>query len=119
MSAMISKPTTSTAPSAPAQAADKPLIWVNGQMLPKSQAMVSVYDHGLLYGDGVFEGIRVYNGKIFKCEQHIRRLYECAKRIHLDLDQHVSREEMVHDINKLRELGGEMTGLVNKWNEKK
>ncbi len=99
MSAMMSKPTTSTAPApspaTPAQGADKPLIWVNGRMLPKSQAMVSVYDHGLLYGDGVFEGIRVYNGRIFKCQQHIRRLYECAGRIHLDLEKHVSREEMV------------------------
>lgn len=44
--------------------ADKPIIYVNGKYVPKSQAMVSVYDHGLLYGDGVFEGIRVYK-KIF------------------------------------------------------
>ncbi|MFK7882911.1 MAG: aminotransferase class IV [Phycisphaerales bacterium] len=71
------------------------MIWVNGEMKPKSQAMVSVYDHGLLYGDGVFEGIRVYNGKIFKCEQHMDRLYECANKIYLDLEKHVSRAEMV------------------------
>jgi branched-chain amino acid aminotransferase len=112
MSAMISKPTTSTAPSAPAQAADKPLIWVNGQLLPKSQAAVSVYDHGLLYGDGVFEGIRVYNGKIFKCEQHIRRLYECAKRIHLDLDKHVSREEMVRIQRECIKANGIKDGYI-------
>lgn len=109
MSAMISKPTTSTAPSTPAEAGDRPLIWVNGRMLPKSQAAVSVYDHGLLYGDGVFEGIRVYNGRIFKCKQHIDRLYACAARIHLDLEKFVSREEMVRiqreciEANNIRE----------------
>ena len=74
---------------------DLPMVYVNGKMLPKSQAAVNVFDHGLLYGDGVFEGIRVYKGKIFKCEQHIRRLYGCAKAIRIDLDQHVTRDEMV------------------------
>ncbi len=74
---------------------DLPMVYVNGKMFPKSQAAVNVFDHGLLYGDGVFEGIRVYKGKIFKCEQHIRRLYGCAKAIRLDLDQHVTRDEMV------------------------
>lgn len=72
---------------------DRPLVWVNGKMLPKSQAMVSVYDHGLLYGDGVFEGIRVYNGKIFKCQQHVDRLYACAENIFLDIP--ISKDEMV------------------------
>lgn len=64
---------------------DKPLIFVNGQMLPKTQAMVSVYDHGLLYGDGVFEGIRVYRGKIFLCQSHMDRLYRCAEQIQMKL----------------------------------
>lgn len=72
---------------------DRPMIYVNGKMLPKSQAMVSVYDHGLLYGDGVFEGIRVYRGKIFKCQQHMERLYRCAEAIHLKIP--VSMSEMV------------------------
>ncbi len=71
---------------------DRPVIYVNGQYLPKSKAMVSVYDHGLLYGDGVFEGIRVYNGRIFKLKQHLDRLYRCAQAIRLNI--HVSREEM-------------------------
>ena len=53
---------------------ERPIVWVNGKLVPKSQAMVSVYDHGLLYGDGVFEGIRIYRGKIFKCQQHVDRL---------------------------------------------
>lgn len=96
MSAMASKPGVSASVSPAAnQDPDRPLIWVNGGLKPKSQAMVSVYDHGLLYGDGVFEGIRVYNGKIFKCKQHMDRLYACAAKIHLDLEKHVSREEMV------------------------
>lgn len=77
-------------PDAPTQ---EPMIWVNGQMMPKSQASVSVFDHGLLYGDGIFEGIRVYNGKIFKLGQHMDRLYECADKIFLDIG--VSREEMI------------------------
>jgi len=62
-------------------------------MLPKSQAAVNVFDHGLLYGDGIFEGIRVYRGKIFKAGQHMDRLYGCAKA--LDLDIPVSPEEMI------------------------
>ena len=72
---------------------ERPLIYVNGQMLPKSKAMVSVYDHGLLYGDGVFEGIRVYKGKIFKLKQHMDRLWRCAEYLRLKIP--VSREEMV------------------------
>jgi branched-chain amino acid aminotransferase len=95
-------PTTTTNPPAaqqqsvplsPTPADDRPLIYVNGKMLPKSQATVSCYDHGLLYGDGVFEGIRVYKGKIFKCKQHIERLWKSADGIRLKIP--VSREEMV------------------------
>lgn len=72
---------------------EKPYVWVNGQLQPKSKALVSVYDHGLLYGDGVFEGIRVYNGKIFKCQSHMSRLYKCAEKIHLRIP--VSPDDMV------------------------
>jgi len=58
-------------------------IWLNGQLVPKDDAKVSVYDHGLLYGDGVFEGIRVYNGRIFKLGSHLDRLFASADRIRL------------------------------------
>ncbi|MEG0712701.1 MAG: branched-chain amino acid aminotransferase, partial [Niameybacter sp.] len=47
------------------------IIYLDGQYVPEEEAKVSVFDHGVLYGDGVFEGIRVYNGRIFKCEEHI------------------------------------------------
>jgi branched-chain amino acid aminotransferase len=56
-------------------------IWVDGQWHDRTTARVSVFDHGLLYGDGVFEGIRVYGGKIFKLEEHLDRLYDCAHAI--------------------------------------
>jgi branched-chain amino acid aminotransferase len=72
---------------------ESPIVWVNGQMLPKSQATVSVYDHGLLYGDGVFEGIRVYKRKIFKLKQHMERLYACAEKISLKIP--ITKDEMV------------------------
>jgi branched-chain amino acid aminotransferase len=72
---------------------DKPLIWIDGRMLPKSRATVSVYDHGLLYGDGIFEGIRVYRGKIFKSAQHMKRLWRSAERLRIDIP--MTQEEMV------------------------
>src|SRR3954468_14874912 len=60
-------------------------IWLDGKLLDKADAKISVYDHGLLYGDGVFEGIRVYNGKIFHADAHLRRLYDSAKAIRLKI----------------------------------
>lgn len=68
------------------------LIYVDGEFYPKDQAKVSVYDHGLLYGDGVFEGIRAYGGKIFKLDEHIERLYFSAKCLMLDIG--ITMEEM-------------------------
>jgi len=59
------------------------LCYVNGDFVPKDKATISVLDHGLLYGDGVFEGIRVYNGFIFKLREHIQRLYRSAQIINL------------------------------------
>jgi branched-chain amino acid aminotransferase len=60
-----------------------PLIWIDGKLISKADAKVSVYDHGLLYGDGVFEGIRRYNGRIFEKDAHIERLFESATGIRL------------------------------------
>jgi branched-chain amino acid aminotransferase len=58
-------------------------IWMDGALVDKSAATVSVYDHGLLYGDGVFEGMRVYHGKLFEADAHLRRLFESARAIRL------------------------------------
>ncbi len=61
------------------------LVYIDGQFHPKSEAKISVYDHGLLYGDGVFEGIRAYNGIVFKLKEHIDRLYRSAHTIMLQI----------------------------------
>ncbi|TQD28278.1 branched-chain-amino-acid transaminase [Methanolobus vulcani] len=68
------------------------LIYYNGDFVPKSQATTSVYDHGFLYGDGVFEGIRAYNGRVFKLREHVDRLYDSARAIALEIP--ISKEEM-------------------------
>ena len=68
-------------------------VYIDGEYYPKSQAKISVYDHGLLYGDGVFEGIRAYNGVVFKLKEHIDRLYRSAHAIMLQIP--VSKEEMI------------------------
>ena len=67
-------------------------VYINGKLFDKSEAKVSVYDHGLLYGDGVFEGIRVYAGKVFRLKEHVDRLYESARSIHLEIP--LGREAM-------------------------
>jgi branched-chain amino acid aminotransferase len=61
----------------------EPKIWLNGALVAKQDAHISVYDHGLLYGDGVFEGIRQYNGRVFEKQAHLRRLFESARSIRL------------------------------------
>ncbi|WP_166238804.1 branched-chain-amino-acid transaminase [Paenibacillus turpanensis] len=68
------------------------IIYLDGQFVSKEEAKVSVYDHGFLYGDGIFEGIRIYNGTIFKCKEHLKRLYDSAKSIMLDIP--LTLEEM-------------------------
>ncbi len=68
------------------------LIYSNGKYVPQSQATTSLYDHGFLYGDGVFEGIRAYNGRVFKLDEHIDRLYDSALAIALDIP--LSKEEV-------------------------
>lgn len=68
-------------------------IYLNGQLVPPEKAVVSVYDHGLLYGDGVFEGIRIYGGTVFELKWHIERLYESARAIRLKIP--ISPEEMI------------------------
>ena len=62
-----------------------PVVYLNGTFVEKDQARVSVFDHGYLYGDGVFEGIRAYSGRIFRLEEHVERLYRSAKAIFLNI----------------------------------
>jgi branched-chain amino acid aminotransferase len=62
-------------------------IWLDGRIVSQNEAMVSVFDHGLLYGDGVFEGIRAYAGRVFRLQQHLERLYRSARAICLDIPQ--------------------------------
>jgi branched-chain amino acid aminotransferase len=87
--------------------AEELLVWLNGELVPKSQAKVSVFDHGFLYGDGVFEGIRAYNGKVFMLDEHLDRLYDSAKSIWLTIP--LTKEQMRDAIlqtlraNKLRD----------------
>src|SRR5660397_113653 len=68
-------------------------IYLDGEFVAEEEAKLSVFDHGLLYGDGVFEGIRAYNGRVFELEGHIKRLYDSAKAI--DLDIPMSRTDMI------------------------
>ena len=61
------------------------MVYIDGKYVPKSEAKISVFDHGLLYGDGVFEGIRSYEGAVFRLDQHLTRLFESAKSIDLQI----------------------------------
>lgn len=72
------------------------LIYIDGKYVPQEEAKVSVFDHGFLYGDGVFEGIRAYNGRVFRLKEHLDRLYDSAKTI--DLAPPLSKEEMAEVI---------------------
>ncbi|MCK5287863.1 MAG: branched-chain-amino-acid transaminase [Candidatus Omnitrophica bacterium] len=82
-------------------------VFLNGKIVDKNQAKISVFDHGFLYGDGVFEGIRVYSSLIFKLKEHVDRLYESAQSISLSIP--ISKKEMVTAIvdtlkaNKLKD----------------
>jgi branched-chain amino acid aminotransferase len=67
-------------------------VWIDGQLCDRSEAKISVFDHGLLYGDGVFEGIRIYGGCIYRLEQHLERLWSSAKYIKLTIP--LTRDEM-------------------------
>lgn len=73
-------------------------VYINGEFFAKEDAKISVYDHGLLYGDGVFEGLRSYAGKVFRLEQHLDRLWESAGVIRLEIP--ISREEMAAAVNE-------------------
>ena len=85
-------------------------IWLDGKLVDEKDAKISIFDHGLLYGDGVFEGIRVYNGKVFELDAHIRRLYESAKVIRLEVP--MSRSELISAVEKTVEANGVIDGYI-------
>jgi len=72
-------------------------VYISGQLYDKADAKISVYDHGLLYGDGVFEGMRSYGGKVFQLEQHLTRLYNSASAIYLEIP--VASDELAQAVN--------------------
>ena len=85
-------------------------IWLDGELVDEANAKISVFDHGLLYGDGVFEGIRVYNGRIFELQAHIKRLYESAKVIRLDIP--FSQSELIKAAKETTEANGVLDGYI-------
>src|SRR2546422_4147622 len=87
-----------------------PRIYINGKLYDKADAKISVYDHGLLYGDGVFEGIRVYAGKVFRLREHVERLFESARAIKLEIP--LTREQMMEAIQKTVEANNKKDGYL-------
>jgi branched-chain amino acid aminotransferase len=85
-------------------------VYINGSLLPKEQAVVSVFDHGLLYGDGVFEGIRVYSGRVFLLSEHVARLYESARAIRLEIP--IDQQTMLRDVERTVQANGIRDGYV-------
>lgn len=85
-------------------------VFLNGEFIPGENAHVSIYDHGFLYGDGAFEGIRAYHGKAFKLREHVDRLYRSLKALWIELPY--PREKFVENIEKLIEKNGVTDGYI-------
>jgi len=85
-------------------------IWLGDKLVDEQDAKISVFDHGLLYGDGVFEGIRVYNKRVFELDAHIDRLYNSAKGIRLEIP--ISREHLISSLHKTVEANGVVDGYI-------
>jgi branched-chain amino acid aminotransferase len=85
-------------------------VYITGKLVSKEEATINVYDHGLLYGDGVFEGIRVYGGKVFLHEEHIARLYESALAIRLPIP--MSTSEMIDAVEMTVKENGIVDGYI-------
>jgi branched-chain amino acid aminotransferase len=85
-------------------------VSINGKLFDKADARISVYDHGLLYGDGVFEGIRIYAGKVFRLREHIDRLYESAKHIYLGIPW--SRDQMAEEVLRTVRANAKQEGYI-------
>ena len=106
MSTTVTQPHTAKG----AARAGTTLIWLDGQWLDRETATVSVFDHGLLYGDGVFEGIRIYGGKSFRLEEHLDRLYDSAKAIWLTIP--MPKAEMISVTEEAVRRSGIQEGYI-------
>ncbi len=85
-------------------------VFLNGKIVPLAEAKVSVFDHGVLYGDGVFEGLRAYNGRVFRLDEHLKRLEDSARAIRLDLP--MTRDEMAAAIDETLKANGLDEGYI-------
>ena len=85
-------------------------VWMNGELVDQADAKLTVFDHGLLYGDGVFEGIRSYNGKIFQCSAHMDRLFASAEAIRLQLPW--TKQEIVDAMYQTMKANGVRDGYI-------
>jgi branched-chain amino acid aminotransferase len=85
-------------------------VYINGSLYDKEDAKISVYDHGLLYGDGVFEGLRSYGGKVFRLREHLVRLWESAKAIALSIP--MSMDELAEAVNDTLQANGIVDGYI-------
>jgi len=85
-------------------------VWLDDKLVDEADAKISVFDHGLLYGDGVFEGIRVYSGRVFELQAHIRRLYESAKVIRLEVP--MGRDKLIKAVESTVEANGVIDGYI-------
>ena len=85
-------------------------IWLQDKLVDEKDAKISVFDHGLLYGDGVFEGIRVYSGRIFEWQAHLDRLYESAMVIRLEIP--MTADEITAAVEKTVEANGITDGYI-------
>ena len=85
-------------------------VWLDDKLVDEADAKVSIFDHGLLYGDGVFEGIRIYNGRIFELEAHINRLFDSAKVIRLEIP--ISRSKLIGAVEKTVKANGVIDGYI-------
>src|SRR5215471_2431087 len=85
-------------------------VWINGKLFDKDDAKISVFDHGLLYGHAIFEGIRIYNSKVFRLREHIDRLYESARHIALELP--LGREQMTQAVLDTVKANAKQDGYI-------
>lgn len=85
-------------------------VWIDGKLVPAAQAGISVMDHGVLYGDGVFEGIRSYNGKVLKLKTHLQRFFDSAKAIRLDVP--FSLTQLADAIRQTLDANGRADGYI-------